>query len=178
MTIRQKVVQVGATGLLAPNFDPALKGYASRYDIANTSVYGLAEFIPVAVGLWGEDETVRYVHSQMTTGQPEVVLMDDLPAARQFWTMVKEGMLVWDHLTPTVVGIAHLGAELCAVYHADSAIRTLADAVDESDTEDVTEGVKDFFEINIAKATLGPRTPVLLHAGAWPKGNNGLGSNK
>jgi hypothetical protein len=181
MTIRQKLLNETPVprGLLSPEFDVALVGWVQRADLPATAAYLCADILPVAIPLWGEEETVVYMHRQISAESPEVVLLDALPTPSSFWQQVKDGMLVWDHVADTAIThVAYLRGALCAVYHADAMFGALVSGIDESDNEDVSPAVLEFFEKNILNARLGPRTPMLLSGAPAPGHTNGLGLRK
>lgn len=177
VTIRQQVEAAGARGLLSSDFDAALLGYVTRYDIPAIAAYQLEELVPIAGAQWGENDLVAYLSEQSMTNR-ELVLVDTLPKAKEFWALVAQGMLVWEYLNSSIVGLAMIGGKPCALYHREHALQSLASMVDDTEQADITPGVTEFFVNNIDNATLGPRTPLLLHAAKWPKENNGLGPSR
>ena len=161
-----------ATGLLDTDFDPALLGWVTRYDIQPRAAYDLEHLVLLAAGRWEEDQLEEWIHEQATTMEPESVVIEAPPAKPVFWEAVKQGLLIWDQLTPAVCGISKLRGQQCCVYDYRRALQDLADAVQCSDEED--QGLQLFFERNIANATLGARTPLILYSDRAGR-NNRLG---
>ncbi len=180
MTIRERITGEYPTpqGLLSPDFDPALLGWVTRKGRPIQVAYAFDGFAAVASGLWGEQDVVDYLFKQQSSDDPEITLVDGLPSAHDFWQLVDSGLLIWQHLNPAIVGIVQCRRQLCAVYHADRVLQLLVETIDESDNDDVTPHVREFFDRNIVQANLGPRTPFMLHGAPMPKRTNGLGPDR
>lgn len=177
MTIRQQLEAKGVH-LLGHEFDPALLGWVSRADLRALAAYQIEDFIPIAGAIWGEDKLVDYIREQHAKNT-EIVFVDELPDSKAFWAMVSQGLLIWQHLNGSIVGVARIYGQLCALYHRDHALAVLSAVIDDSDTDDISPAIQEFFARNIEAATLGPQTPALLGGAKWPKSdNNGLGPSR
>jgi len=161
-----------ATGLLDTDFDGALLGWVERYDLTARAAYALEPLVLLAADRWGEEKLVEWLHEQCTLADPEAVVVEAPPPRHTFWKQVHDGLLIWDHLTAAIYGLARFHGQLCCVYHHERALQDLADAVNSSD--DTDPGIQLFFEKNIANARLGERTPLILYSDREAR-NNRLG---
>jgi hypothetical protein len=161
-----------ATGFLDQDLDGALLGWVERYDLKPRVAYALEKLVLLVGDRWTEDQLVNWLHEQCTIAEPESVVVEQPAPKHTFWQQVKDGLLIWDQLTPAICGIARLRGNLCCVYHRERAIQDLADSLACSDDKD--PAVQMFFDKDIAGAKLGECTPLILYSDK-DAGNNRLG---
>jgi hypothetical protein len=105
-----------------------------------------------------------------------VALVETIPSYTVFGQYIDKGMLTWEALNTTIVGVIANPSGYCAVYSYEKVINALCNTFADSEAGDISSAVKLYLDTEILSADFGPRSPFFLLGGSQESAKeNGLG---